>query len=126
MPKIEVPDSIADEVKALVQREKDKAAKLARIAEIDAQLEPLQAERAELMREIGGALTSPRRGRRSSNIVTEDDVLAAVRDGATTNTEIAERLNVSTPTATARVNTLLKGGKLKTEGERRGRKLLLA
>lgn len=103
-------------------------------------IEPLQLEADELREAVaritgrGGRRRSARRpsgtssGRqRLSPAEREQQALEVIRETPGINgVQVAERLGVSTTTAAKAINSLIKNGKVKAEGERRNRRLLPA
>lgn len=136
MPKLEVPSAAMAEVKAIIEATNAREKKIARIAEIDALIKPLQDERDSLNAELENVPASgpkkpaaqPRRtaNGKGSNAksLSEDALLAAVKDGIDTNKGLADRFGVSMPTMAKHVNALIDAKKIKTIGKQRGRKLL--
>jgi hypothetical protein len=138
MARIEVPDSIADQVKELIEHEQAKEAKLARIDELRAAIDPLQRELTTLLREVEGpARPAAGRGRRANGSaartgrgggggarVDEAAVYDAIKAGATNGSAIAQSLGISSATANLKIKQLIASGQVRAEGQRRGRRLI--
>jgi DNA-binding transcriptional ArsR family regulator len=132
MATIHVPDPLVAEIEAAVERERQK-----RLAQLEKEIAALERERAALLspapRSLGGAANSSAPGdgkpalgpAPSRRRLTDDDVLKAIRDGATNATQLAAALEVSIPTVRAKVKCLVEQGRVCSEGERRSRRLSL-